>query len=257
MQQFWLPGGDSGIEKTVGMMEQITAGPKGIGSSLVKSAAMDAVRGTVRDVTEIQGIFNWVKQNIEFRDENEETLQSPEATLNLGAGDCDDHAMLLAAMAGSLGYNWGFKIVAVTRDSPEHYSHVYAVVQDKRTGQWIPLDTTVKKSFAGWEPTDITRSKMYRHRAMGRLGDDQTSIYTDISSPVPIANPGDTSALTGDAAVAYNLAAPFAEAAASLLAHGQTVQTGNVVTPFGVTTSIWPWLLVIGGGALVLWAVTK
>jgi hypothetical protein len=249
MKQFWLPGGDAGVQKTVGMMEQITAGPKGVGSSLVKSAAMDAVRGTVRDVTEIQGIFQWVKQHIEFRDEAEETLQSPEATLRLGAGDCDDHAMLAAALAGSLGYNWGFKTVAVTRDSPEHYSHVYAVVQDKRSGQWVPMDTTVKNSYAGWEPDDITRSQMYRHKQMGRLGDDS---YTDQYTAVPIANPGDTSELTGTQAIAYNLAAPFAQAGALALENAAGVQPSTAALN---VSSLLPWLL-IGGVVFVIFAAS-
>ena len=242
MQQFFLQGGDAGIRQTVGMMESITAGPQGVGSSLVKSAAMDAVNGTIRDITEIQGIFDWVKQNIQFRDEAEETLQSPEATLRLGGGDCDDHAMLEAAIAGSLGYNWGFKTVAVARDNPEHFSHVYAVVQDKRTGNWVPMDSTVKNSYAGWEPDDITRSQMYRHRQMGRIGR-----LGDSQGEIAIPDPADTGDLTGTAAVAYNLAAPFAQAGAALLQNSGQPQVN--------LNAYLPWILILGAVGLVVVAM--
>src|SRR5579872_4035433 len=180
MKSFWLPGGDTGIDVTISKMQSLVLGPQGVGSGLVRQAALEAVRGSIRNLTEIPALFAWVKNNIEFRGEREETLQSPEATLNLGAGDCDDHAMLLAAMGGSLGYEWDFKTVAVARDGGEHFSHVYAVLRNKHNGSWIPLDTTVTKSFPGWEPLDITREKMYRSRSTQRnrllrgLGDDAT-----------------------------------------------------------------------------------
>jgi len=236
---FWLPAGDAGVVKTINQMESLVSGPQGQGSALLREAVLTAVRGSVRNVTEIPAWFNWVKRNIEFRGEAEETLQSPEATLNFGAGDCDDHAMLIAAGLKSLGYQTAFKTVGTSGEAPDEFTHVYALVQDKVSGQWIALDTTVGISYPGWEPDDITREHMYRingyqpgnYRAIVRqqfaaLGyDDTTSdnayaASEDVAAPVPI--PATPASLSPTQALAYNLAEPFAQAGASVIAHGQT-----------------------------------
>ena len=152
--------GDAGIAQTIQHMQAFVVGDKGVRSFVVRQAALEAVQGVERGQPEIDSVFNWVKDNIEFRGEAGETIQSPEATIILGAGDCDDHATLLAALLRSLGYQTDFRTVAMN-DSPDGYSHVYAVVQDKQTGQWIPLDTTVERAYPGWEPDQIAREQTY------------------------------------------------------------------------------------------------
>ena len=261
MRSFFLPDGDAGIVKTINRMEALVNGPQGIGSALVRQSALAAVRGSVRNVTEIQAVFDWVRRNIEFRGEAEETIQSPEATLNFGAGDCDDHAMLIAAMLKSLGYQAQFKTVATARDSPNEFSHVYAVVKDKITGKWLPLDSTQSCAFPGWEPDDITREQMYtikglgfyhagnfNRRAMPRLsgwrglgdGGYDAATIQDIYSPVPIpAAPTQDVSTSG---LIYNLVEPFAQAGASVIAHGQTPAVA--ASPFGSLG---------GDGSLLLW----
>jgi hypothetical protein len=224
----------------------------------------------VRNRTEIPQVFAWVKRNIEFRGEAEETLQSPEATLNYGGGDCDDFAMLLVALLESLGYDATFKVVAVASDMPAHFTHVYAVVKDKQTGQWVPLDPTVAGASAGWEPPDIVRTIMYKvrnttplgrlgrfgrpGRSIGRLGDDAYSATEDINAPVPIP---DAVPVSGNQAFAYDLLAPFAQAGASVLAHGQTPATPPGSLNLGQLGSMLPWILVAGGVAVVFIATAR
>jgi hypothetical protein len=152
--------GDAGIEQTIRHMTKVMYGPHGIGSWVVRKFAIEAVKGVERGQPEIDSVFNHVKDNIEFRGEAGEYLQSPEATINLGAGDCDDQATLVATLLRSLGYQTDFRTVAM-RGSEEEYSHVYAVVQDKQTGQWIPVDTTVERAYPGWEPDQIARERTY------------------------------------------------------------------------------------------------
>jgi hypothetical protein len=152
--------GDRGIAQTIAEMKTLLNGPQGVRSWVVQRAAADAVRGTERGNPEIDSIFNWVKDNIEFRGEAGEVLQSPEATINLGMGDCDCQALLIAALARSRGYQTDFRTVAM-RGSEGDYSHVYALVQDKYTGDWIPMDTTVERAYPGWEPDYIARAQDY------------------------------------------------------------------------------------------------
>ncbi len=255
---FHLPHGDTGIYATVRQMEKFANGPEGVGSPEVRKFALQAVRGSVRNVSELSALFYAVKDAIDFRGEADETLQTPKLTLEFGGGDCDDISTLLVALARTLGYDATFKTVAVAREDPTAYSHVYAVARDKVTGEWVALDPTVKTAYPGWEPPDISRSRMYRpSMTMGRLrlrglGDDSsTALYTDVASPVPFA--AAPSGLDPTQAEIYNLAAPFAEAGASLLAHGQTPAisanlTGNL---FGASTSsstLLILLLLAGGG---------
>jgi transglutaminase-like putative cysteine protease len=155
-----VPDGDAGVAETVRWMKALVRGPKGVGSWVVRQAATEAVRGYERGQSEIDSVFEWVRDHIEFRGEAGETLQSPEATLNLRTGDCDCQSVLLAALLQSLGFETDFKTVALN-GSADEYSHVYLEVKDKQTGQWIPLDSTVKEAYPGWEPENVARSRTY------------------------------------------------------------------------------------------------
>lgn len=154
-------GGDSAIQATVSMMQSLVRGAGGVLSPMIRQAALEAARGMERGQGEIESVFNYVKDRIEFRGEYAETLQEPRVTLQLGAGDCDDHASLVAALLASLGFETRFKTVATPRSDGD-FSHVYVEVQDKKTQQWIPLDSTVDSASVGWEPPDATRSRSYR-----------------------------------------------------------------------------------------------
>jgi len=160
MRSEWIPDGDAGVAATIAKMKALIHGPQGVRSYLVRQKTLEAARGTERGLHEIDAVFEWIKLNIEFRGEYGETLQSPEATLNLGAGDCDDQAVLESAMLNSLGYQTRFRTVALNH-SPHELSHVFVEVLDKQTRQWIPVDPTVERSYPGWQPDDVARSETY------------------------------------------------------------------------------------------------
>lgn len=67
------------------------------------------------------------------------------------AGDCDDHAALIVALAGALGFKVGLRVWG---PSDSNYVHVYAVagVPKRDPRQVVGLDTTVDESDVGWEP---------------------------------------------------------------------------------------------------------
>jgi hypothetical protein len=189
MRRFSLPvGGDPAIFATVRMMEALVRGPEGVRSPDVRVAAIEAAKGSGRGQSEIQSVFSWVKKNIEFRGEYAETLQTPKVTLQLKAGDCDDHAILTSALLASLGYKVRFKTVAAVASDPKQFSHVYAEVLDKFTRQWIPLDTTVARSYVGWAPEKITRSKSYGTLGLVDWGSVASSVVSAASTGVALAN---------------------------------------------------------------------
>ena len=74
----------------------------------------------------------------------------------------------MAALLGSLGYKTRFKTVAADPSAPYAFSHVYIEIYQRKTGQWIALDSTVPQSFPGWQPPQIFRSKAWR--TMGDAG---------------------------------------------------------------------------------------
>lgn len=230
MQRWKIGHGDRAIHKTILHMQALVLGPEGVGHPAVRVAAIDAARGSVKNINEIDAVLAWMKQHIEFRGEHAETLQSPVVTLQLGAGDCDDHSILSAAMLMSLGYKVRFKTVASQRSAPGQFSHVYVIVQDKRTGEWKGLDSTVPESFAGWEPPMVYRSKVYGNSKLGDDGaDDLTTndVVDDLVSPL-------SQALANR--IQYGSNTPF---------YASTGYAGNSSGAKGLPS--WVWLLALGG----------
>lgn len=69
-------------------------------------------------------------------------------------GDCDDHAALVSALAGSIGFKVGLRAWG---PFGHDFEHVYAVAVPKGGSPVmgriaIGLDTTYPGSYVGWEP---------------------------------------------------------------------------------------------------------
>lgn len=97
-------------------------------------------------VGEARALFRFVRDRIRYIREPIEGLQTPEATLQMRAGDCDDKVILLGALLVATGAH--VKLVAGGY-SPRQFSHVWlrALVR----GHWIPMDPTEPRPM-GWEP---------------------------------------------------------------------------------------------------------
>lgn len=67
-------------------------------------------------------------------------------------GDCDDHAALVCALIGAIGFRWGLR--AYGPKNGKGYSHVYAVawVSKRSPTKIVGLDTTVPYAKVGWQP---------------------------------------------------------------------------------------------------------
>jgi transglutaminase-like putative cysteine protease len=68
-----------------------------------------------------------------------ETLHTAEQVLLQGAGDCDDKALLLAAMLLSIGRS-PVRFVAGAWDKPGEFEHVWLQWHDG--ARWVDLETT-------------------------------------------------------------------------------------------------------------------
>lgn len=93
----------------------------------------------------VQNCIRYVRDPV-----NVELVQTPEVTLKLSAGDCDDQSTLLAAMLDATGHEARF--VAVGMDGGP-FSHV--LVETKIGDSWVPAETILKKPL-GWYPSGVT-----------------------------------------------------------------------------------------------------
>lgn len=93
---------------------------------------------------------HWLRLRFTVIDEFEELLRSPIVCLDeielLGrtSGDCDDAAMLSAALLGSAGALINFRCIEIQPDGS--YGHVLTQYKFPRRLEWQPFDITVPVS---------------------------------------------------------------------------------------------------------------
>lgn len=77
-----------------------------------------------------------------------------EANVSGGApsGDCDDMAILLASLAGVVGFTTALRAWGPAHGSD--FEHVYALagLPKNNPTQWYAMDATVDRAYVGWEP---------------------------------------------------------------------------------------------------------
>lgn len=99
---------------------------------------------------EARRILGFVRDEIRYVKDTDgvELLHDPVTLLQLGAGDCDDKAILLASLLGSIGHQTRF--IAISFE-PNIYCHVW--LQDYLNGKWVDLEPTEPIPFGQSIPT--------------------------------------------------------------------------------------------------------
>ncbi len=162
-----VPSGDAGVAATlkimVNMVLQYRASP------VVRVTAQTLVKECPsRDtVCQIKTLHAFVRDQIKYLPDvrDVETIQSPDYTLDMKSGDCDDHSVLMAALVESLGKQSRFLAVGIRGGG---FSHVSSQVL--LGTRWVNLETiipTLKDAWGGlpagsptpigWFPPDATR----------------------------------------------------------------------------------------------------
>ena len=116
---------------------------------------------------QLNAIFSWAQQNIYYTNESGEHIQAPWWTLRYRTGDCDDIALLLAAMLTTLSYPFRFALSGqhlrtkqYTRwvegepmPGPIQFSHIYLYAGDQpfQASQWIAMEGTLKGVPLGYD----------------------------------------------------------------------------------------------------------
>lgn len=104
-------------------------------------------------------LYRWIVEHVVYvRDPHGiERLQSPDVTIRLKSGDCDDMSILGASLLESVGIPSRFVIVSFAPGQPEKYSHIYVEFYHK--GQWISFDPTLAKGIGILPSSPITGRK--------------------------------------------------------------------------------------------------
>jgi|SRR5579872_699542 len=197
--------GDGGTAQTIRVMRRL------VDQALTDPAfirfAVDLVRNVPAydDNGEISSLYGWVLANIRYTKDpvSKEKLYPPQELLNIRAGDCDDIAMLLGALALALGYPARLITMGADPDFPNDFSHVYVEAEcPPGSGEWVPLDAARPGAQFGVEPpryfrkrawslTDDSYSDMKGTSMrglgsyMGGLGDDYSGILSQSISEIP------------------------------------------------------------------------
>lgn len=111
-----------------------------------------------------RALYNWIQQNINyvFDPAGIETIQSPEITLKIRGGDCDDHTILYSALAQSV--NLPVRIV-VTGENKDRFKHIYPETQIG--GRWVASDTTGRVPFG--RRRDMGVNKIYNTNGVAEM----------------------------------------------------------------------------------------
>lgn len=111
-------------------------------------------------------LLKWVQDNVYYANEPGERLQSPEYTLRVGHGDCDDLAILLASMYETIRLPWKFVLSGATRAGKTvrwiegesvprgvTWAHIYVCVgRPAFTPKlWAFAEPTLKGAPLGWD----------------------------------------------------------------------------------------------------------
>lgn len=177
-----IPGGLAGTDKTLLRMGELVR--DSLRRGRIRLTALSIIeRANVppgNDLALARSLFESVRATIRYiRDPiGVETLQSPAVTLRLRAGDCDDHSVLLAALAMSVGLPVRWRVIG---PSPDRFNHIYLEIL--ADGRWNAADTTIKNPF-GRAPAHSGASKVYNFEGEGvnMLGNHSLSAVTPLTN---------------------------------------------------------------------------
>lgn len=144
-----IPDGKAGTLATLKIMRQIARQYKT--SLAVRNLALFLTQNLKSKdwFSEAKVIQEYARDKIRYVKDiaGVETLQTPEVTLEVKAGDCDDKSVLIASLLLSIGHPVRFVAIGKT---PDNFVHVFP---ETRIGtKWVALEATEPVNI-GWQPT--------------------------------------------------------------------------------------------------------
>jgi ribosomal protein L31E len=156
-----------------GAVVRVSEGPNGLGHALgavrkiATLATQDAhtyeIRSLATRITrdvpskdkigELGALYRWVRDNVRYRHDPRglEWIQAPTRTLKERAGDCDDLAGLLSALAQSIGYETRYRTVGPKLHDQRHVSTEALANESERV--WVSLDPVLEPPRKSTKPS--------------------------------------------------------------------------------------------------------
>lgn len=143
-----IASGDLGVTQTVAMMRRLVE--RAIVNPGFRRFAVRLAQEHGRDnINQALGIRSWLTDHVTFMKDPDrvELLQDPVLLLtqivheDVVGMDCDDVAMLGAALGRAVGLRARFVVVGF-REPNAPYQHVWAELSDHKEREWINLDIT-------------------------------------------------------------------------------------------------------------------
>lgn len=147
-----IPDGQAGSIATMRAMRQLVSDAIRDPQQQIREAALQILRGVNSFSDQARAIQQWVQQNIEYRRDppDLELVQTPQVTLQLKAGDCDDQATLTAALLQATGHPARFIAVGLNGGPLSH------VLSQTLIGTKWASTETIQNRPLGWMPPGIT-----------------------------------------------------------------------------------------------------
>ena len=149
-----IPDGRVGTIATLRIMRQLARAAVRAPNQKIRNTAIQILAGLPprQWAAEVEHLHSFVRDQIRYlRDPVDvELVATPEKTLELCAGDCDDKATLLAALLEATGHPARFLAIGLNGGP---FSHV--LTQSKIGPRWISLETIIQKPM-GWHPVGVT-----------------------------------------------------------------------------------------------------
>ena len=110
-------------------------------------------------IAQAGAVQSWVQANLLYVPEPGDIWMDPLRTLWSGGGDCDDHAIVVASLLGSLRIPARF--VVLRRRGRGFHVFVEAGFPDRNPQRWIAVETVIPVPF-GWDPRQAGPEELRR-----------------------------------------------------------------------------------------------
>ena len=149
-----IPDGRDGTLATLKAMREFVRAGKYSLPVRQKAVSLTSALKQKDWVGELKAVHHFVRDEIRYvRDiRGIETVQTPEITLQIGSGDCDDKSVLGASLLESIGHPT--RLVAIGF-SPDDFAHVY--FESLIGKRWIALETTEPVELGWSAPNAVSR----------------------------------------------------------------------------------------------------
>lgn len=152
-----ISDGQGGAVETMRYMRELVRDAVRDPSQKCRELALQIIPSSAY-IAQIRAIQQWVQTHIKYVQDppDVELVQTPQKTVDYGAGDCDDQSVLVCALLTSIGHPC--RLIAIGLQGGP-LSHVLSQTKVSSTGNdakdWCSVETIIAKPL-GWFPSGVT-----------------------------------------------------------------------------------------------------